>query len=224
MAFQEQWEAEAETIGTFISGASVDGLRAARGAIEREIEQRGTGTPVRTKVMPDSWYDRLDAGIRFAVRVLHAAGFETGQSCEGGDGHVYDHPTVDLASGTGSDGFAALAALEAYGLGVAEVSIRWGVADGLPTDRCWRLVLRRAHHDRADERPWLVRGWAPEVRPVVAPVAELPSEEPPVEADEDEKRLEIGRARIRAQAELPPGQREISLREVGRAGTWPAMA
>lgn len=40
--------------------------------------------PWRTKMMPDSWYLKLDRGIRFAVRVLHARGFETCQSCQGG--------------------------------------------------------------------------------------------------------------------------------------------
>lgn len=162
--FQEQWEAEAETIKGFIENASVDGLRASARRIEEEIERRGTGDTARTKVMPDSWYERLDAGIRFAVRVLHAAGIETGQSCEGGEGHDYDRPTVDLASGTGTDGFRALAALAAYGLDVLDVAIVWSVVDGLPTDRFWRIVLRKACHDRADERPIFVSGYVPEVR------------------------------------------------------------
>ena len=47
--------------------------------------------PVRNHMMPDEWYQGLDKGIRFAVRVLHAAGIaDTCQSCEGGPGHAYE--------------------------------------------------------------------------------------------------------------------------------------
>ena len=40
----------------------------------------------RTMLKEEAFYQGLDDGIRFAVRVLHAAGFETCQSCEGGPG------------------------------------------------------------------------------------------------------------------------------------------
>ena len=101
----------------------------------------------------DKWYAGLDAGIRFPVRVLHARGIETGQSCEGGDGHSYDHPTVDLLSAGRSLGFAALSALEEYGLKVRDVALLWTVVDGLPSEQFWRITLWQAWPERAGEVP-----------------------------------------------------------------------
>ncbi len=100
------------------------------------------------------FYAQLDPGIRFPVRVLHAHGIETGQSCEGGKGHAYDKPTVDLRDGgTRPVGFAALSALEDYGLRVADVALFWRVDKGVPVENFWRLTLRQAWPERADEVP-----------------------------------------------------------------------
>src|SRR5690348_9250045 len=65
--------------------------------------------PLRSLVVDDAWYERVDVGIRFAVRALHSAGIETGQSCEGGPGHAYHAPTIDLPG----QPWAALDALNA---------------------------------------------------------------------------------------------------------------
>src|SRR5690348_7335190 len=84
--------------------------------------------PLWTKMWVPEHYEGLDPGIRFAVKVLHANGIETGQSCEGGDGHAYDRPTVDLAGGVdGSEGFAALHYLSQYGLPVQDIAMLWDV-------------------------------------------------------------------------------------------------
>lgn len=110
---------------------------------------------VRNHMSEECFYQKLDPGIRFAVRVLHAAGVgETCQSCQGGDGHVYDHPSIDLIAG-GSDalGFAAVAALHSYGLDVRDVSIVWNVKHGLPFEKLWRITLWNSYPERADEQP-----------------------------------------------------------------------
>src|SRR5690242_16727855 len=39
-------------------------------------------------------YDYVDEGIRPAVEILNAYGFETFESCEGGKGHAFTEPTV----------------------------------------------------------------------------------------------------------------------------------
>jgi len=118
---------------------------------------RLSGAPLHTKYRTEEFYSGLDAGIRFAVRVLHAAGLDTCQSCQGGDGHSYLEPSVDMdACGDGADGFAALAALNAYGLEVSAVSIVWNVRHGLPYEKLWRLTLTRAVEERAEERPLFV--------------------------------------------------------------------
>lgn len=104
---------------------------------------------------PEEWYKTLDPGIRFAVRVLHARGIETGQSCEGGNGHSYVRPTIELQAGCGSDvqGFAALAALETFGLEVSEISLVWPIDRGMPYEKNWRIELRRAWPERAQDKP-----------------------------------------------------------------------
>jgi hypothetical protein len=112
-------------------------------------------------MMPDAWYLNLDPGIRFAVRVLHAAGgVETCQSCQGGEGHSYSQPTVDIIAG-GDDalGFRALAALHEYGLPVDAVSIVWNVQHGLPYERLWRVTFSRPMPERADDRPNFIHSY-----------------------------------------------------------------
>jgi hypothetical protein len=123
-------------------------------------KRRPKEMPIRDKMWPDTAYRDLDRGIRFAVRVLHAAGFETCQSCQGGKGHSYDEPTVEMVS-TGGDaqGFGALAALQAYGLPVAAISIQWPVQHGLPYERNWRITFRKMMEDRADDVPSFIFGY-----------------------------------------------------------------
>lgn len=114
--------------------------------------------PFRNHTWPAAAYESIDAGIRFAVRVLHAAGIETCQSCEGGDGHAYDHPTVDLLAGSSDgDGFAALAVLHTYGLPVDRIAIVWNIKDGTPYEKLWRITFNGPLHARADDLPMFVQ-------------------------------------------------------------------
>lgn len=111
-------------------------------------------------MMPERFYQTLDKGIRFAVRVLHAKGFETCQSCQGGKGHCYREPTIDLIS-TGDDawGLAAVSALQDYGISVTDVSITWRIRNGLPCERIWRIQLCQTWEDRANEIPIFIYGY-----------------------------------------------------------------
>jgi hypothetical protein len=103
---------------------------------------------------PEAFYRGLDPGIRFAVRVLHAAGFETGQSCQGGSGHAYGVPTVEIvAQGDDAIGFGALAALQSYGLPVDEIAIVWPIRHGIPYEKNWRITFSKTMESRADDRP-----------------------------------------------------------------------
>ena len=110
---------------------------------------------LRDRMMPEAFYQSLDLGIRFAVRVLHASGCcETCQSCEGGKGHAYDCPTVDiLARAEDAVGFAAVAALHEFGLPIRDVSIVWNLRHGLPYEKLWRVTFWTTMEDRADEQP-----------------------------------------------------------------------
>lgn len=108
----------------------------------------------RSMMKREEFYRGLDPGIRFAVRVLHSAGIETCQSCQGGEGHAYDNPTIDLIAGADeARGFAAIAALSEYGIPVIELAIVWPMCHGHPYEKLWRIVLKHAIPDRADERP-----------------------------------------------------------------------
>jgi hypothetical protein len=110
--------------------------------------------PIRDKMWPDASYKSLDVGIRFAVHVLHAGGFDTCQSCQGGKGHAYDQPTVEMIAGADDAlGFGALKVLQAYGLPVRDVAILWPVQHGLPYEKLWRITFFKTMEDRADEVP-----------------------------------------------------------------------
>jgi hypothetical protein len=118
------------------------------------------GAPIRSKMEDEEFYQGLDVGIRFAVRVLHAAGIETGQSCQGGASHCYPEPTVEFrADADDARGFAALSALQTYGLKVSTVSLRWHIFNGLPYEKLWQITFVRTMEERADEEPGVVWGY-----------------------------------------------------------------
>lgn len=99
--------------------------------------------PLRAMIHEPRWYESLDPGIRYAVRVLHAHGIETCQSCEGGGEHAYEKPTVDLLAGPqDAAGFQAVAILHSHGLPVDGVSLVWLVTDGKPYEPIWRVTFR----------------------------------------------------------------------------------
>ena len=82
----------------------------------------------------------LDHGIADAVNVLHGAGIETFESCEGGSGHAYPEPTVRF-HGDQAEGFRALAAAMHGGLRVSELRRVWPLLDGEPTGPWWELTF-----------------------------------------------------------------------------------
>lgn len=132
--------------------------------------------PLRTKVWPD--YSGIDAGIRFAVRALHARGFETCQSCEGGEGHAYDHPTVDLIAGGDAAGFMAVGVLAGYGLPVRDLAQAWNLdALGRPYETIWRITFRSAFPERADDWLMFLWGYQAQPDPRAEPVTPSPTEE-----------------------------------------------
>lgn len=121
---------------------------------------KASSVPIRSKVWNEDAYQSLDRGIRFAVRVLHAHGIETGQSCEGGGGHAYSKPSIEMsADADDAIGFTALGHLQQYGLPVDSVSIRWSIFRGLPYDKLWRITFWKKMDERADENPGIVWGY-----------------------------------------------------------------
>lgn len=119
----------------------------------REVAKVGE-MPVRTLVQPERFYEAIDGGIRFPLKVLHAAGLETCQSCQGGEDHSYDRPTIDMIwAGHNGAGFIAADALAAHGLRVQDVSIVWRIEHAVPVEAVWRVTLWEPAPDRADDWP-----------------------------------------------------------------------
>jgi hypothetical protein len=83
----------------------------------------------------------LDAGIAHAVHVLRAAGIETIESCQGGDGHPFPEPTVRLVGGPG-EGFRALGEAIRAGLSPRSIARVWTIDDGELTGPYWDLVFK----------------------------------------------------------------------------------
>lgn len=128
--------------------------------MSKRVRKTKSAIPIRDMMAPEDWYQTLDTGIRFAVRVLHANGFETCQSCQGGKGHAYGQPTVDMvATADDAQGFGALAALQSYGLPVDSISIFWNICNGLPYEKLWRITFRKSMEDRANDGPMFVYGY-----------------------------------------------------------------
>ncbi len=109
---------------------------------------------------PEEFYQSLDSGIRFVVRVLHANGIDTQQSCQGGEGHCYLQPTVDVP-GLPWDavGFRVLSCLAGYGLPVDALNYHWPVMHGIPYEAFWRITFFKQMPERADEKPTFVWGY-----------------------------------------------------------------
>ena len=82
----------------------------------------------------------IDKGILSAVMTLRAAGIETFESCEGGDGHAYPEPTVRF-HGHQSEGFRALTAALQSGLRVMALRRVWPVLDNEPTGPWWEMTF-----------------------------------------------------------------------------------
>ena len=92
--------------------------------------------------MSERVYDSpLDPGIAYVVHALVAAGIETFESCQGGDGHAYTEPTVRFHGDT-SEGYRALAAALRAGLPVVDLRRTWPIVDGEPTGPWWEMTFR----------------------------------------------------------------------------------
>ena len=86
--------------------------------------------------------DFLDTGIRLAVEILCAAGIETFESCEGGQGHSYPEPTIRFY-GERDQGWKALHVVLQNNLPVSSIRRIWRIIDGEPTGPYWEIVFWR---------------------------------------------------------------------------------
>ena len=120
-------------------------MAASRPSTERlGVADSGMGTPKEYCRPPfaGKGVRLVDAGIRRAVRVLWENGIETTQSCEGGDGHPVDEPTIWFGGHRG-EGFRALGIAATFGLKVSELRRIWPILDGEPTGPEWVMTFAR---------------------------------------------------------------------------------
>ena len=90
----------------------------------------------------EAWLAAMDPGIAPYVDVLDAAGIETFESCEGGEGHSMPEPTVRF-HGQRGEGFRALAVALEHGLPVLDLRRYWAIIEGEPTGPYWELTFRQ---------------------------------------------------------------------------------
>lgn len=86
------------------------------------------------------WLKELDPGIAPYVDVLDAAGIETFESCQGGQGHAFLEPTIRFYGNRG-EGFRALALCHDRGLPASELRRYWQIVDGEPEGPHWELTF-----------------------------------------------------------------------------------
>lgn len=99
--------------------------------------------PIPT-VTPEEPAAGLDLGIAYYVNRLRMEfGIETCQACEGGPGHSYPVPIIDIHGNAASEGWRALAACLTLGFPVTEISRHWRVEHGAPVEAIWRLEFAR---------------------------------------------------------------------------------
>ncbi len=82
----------------------------------------------------------IDEEIREAVLVLRRGGVETFESCQGGDGHAFDAPTIKF-NGDAWAGYKAFAIAMEHGLPVRRVQRAYGVVNGQLEGPWWEIVF-----------------------------------------------------------------------------------
>ena len=102
----------------------------------------------------EDWLQSLDPGIARYVDVLDAAGVETYESCEGGEGHSYAEPAVRFY-GVRGEGFRALAIALQHGFPVRAARRIWTVdEDGHPEGPFWELAFWATSPSPCSGRTW----------------------------------------------------------------------
>lgn len=100
----------------------------------------------------EAWLATLDPGIRDYVDILDAAGVETFESCQGGEGHCFPEATVRF-HGERSEGFRALAVAVQRELPVRVLRRYWRVdRSGEPCGPYWEMTFRPVPLSRSPRR------------------------------------------------------------------------
>ena len=82
----------------------------------------------------------LDDGIRDKVYILMSNGFETLQSCQGGEGHACPEAVV-MMGGSYAEGFKAYGILTEMGHAPNEMRRTWRIIDGELQGPYWNFIF-----------------------------------------------------------------------------------
>lgn len=104
------------------------------------MNKKANATKAEPLLLPEPPYSEIDDGIRQTVKVLHEAGIETFEACEGGKGHAFYEPTVRFHGGR-EEGFRALAVALQRGLPVFELRRYYVIQAGEPTGPHWEMTF-----------------------------------------------------------------------------------
>jgi hypothetical protein len=91
-------------------------------------------------VKRSDWLRQLDPGIAQVVESFNDAGIQTAESCEGGEGHSYERPTVVLL-GDAADGWRALAVCKDLRFPVRSLERIWFIRGGEPIGPTWHVTF-----------------------------------------------------------------------------------
>lgn len=97
------------------------------------------------------------------VRIFREHGVETCQSCQGGEGHSYRYPSVDILNGP----WKALDVANDYGIPVIRIGHLWSIRNGEPEETIWRIEfspsgltrLREQWYDQEDRDRAELHAW-----------------------------------------------------------------
>jgi hypothetical protein len=84
---------------------------------------------------------QLDEGIRAYVETLRAGGIETFESCQGGEGHWFDEPTIRFY-GQPEEGYRAVAVALTHGLPVKDLRRCWWIDGTELVGPHWEMTFR----------------------------------------------------------------------------------
>lgn len=82
----------------------------------------------------------LDPKIEYMVRTFQEAGIETYESCQGGVGHAFHHPTIRF-SGVYGDGWKAVQVALVHGFRIRQLNRFWTCIENEMTGPEWEIVF-----------------------------------------------------------------------------------
>lgn len=92
----------------------------------------------------------IDSGILHLVDFLRHNKVETFESCEGGEGHIFEVPTIRFG-GTKAEGLRVISLAMQFDLGADELRRYWNLIDGELTGPEWEITFKSSEIIRVNQ-------------------------------------------------------------------------